>query len=198
MNVAERNRLYLKGIIDAEGLFPRLEVSPESGFFEWDIGLDELPLEPGIILIRGPRQYGKSTWLEYQLRETLRQFGLGTALFLNGDYIAGPDELEREIETLVGTFPTTAIVRRLFIDEITAIAGWQKAVKRLADSGTLRRVLLVTTGSKASDIQREAELLPGRKGKLARTIYLFVQLPYKVFHEKAFPVLKSHTHLPHT
>ena len=193
MNVAERNALYLKGISDAEGLFPRLEVSPESGFFKWDIGLDELPREPGIIVIRGPRQYGKSTWLEYQLRETLRQFGAGTALFLNGDYIAGPDELEREIETLVGTFPATATVRRLFIDEITAIAGWQKAVKRLADSGTLRKVLLVTTGSKASDIQREAELLPGRKGKLARTIYLFVQLSYKVFHEKAFPVLKSHT-----
>jgi predicted AAA+ superfamily ATPase len=98
-----------------------------------------LPRDPGIIVIRGPRQYGKSTWLEFQLRETLRQFGPGTALFLNGDYIAGLDELEREIETLVGTFPAAALVRRLFIDEITAIAGWQKAVKRLADSGTLRK-----------------------------------------------------------
>ena len=28
------------------------------------------------------------------------------------------------------------------------------------------KVLIITTGSKASDIQREAELLPGRKGKL--------------------------------
>ena len=193
MNVAERNSLYLKGIMDAEGLFPRLETSPRSGFFGWDIGLDVLPREPGVIVIRGPRQYGKSTWLEFQLRETLRQFGAGTALFLNGDYIAGQDELEREIETLAGMFPAAAPVRRLFIDEITAIAGWQKAVKRLADSGTLRKVLLVTTGSKASDIQREAELLPGRKGKLARTIYLFVQLPYKVFHAKAFPTLKSQT-----
>jgi predicted AAA+ superfamily ATPase len=60
-----------------------------SGFFNWDFGLAELPREAGIIVIRGPRQYGKSTCLEYQLRETLRQFGPGTALFLNGDYI-GP------------------------------------------------------------------------------------------------------------
>ncbi len=45
---------------------------------------------------RWPRQYGKSTWLEFQLRETLRQFCPRAALFLNGDYIAGPDELERE------------------------------------------------------------------------------------------------------
>jgi hypothetical protein len=122
------------------------------------------------------------------LRETLRQFGPATALFLNGDYIAGPDE--REIESVSNHFPTDAVVRRLFIDEITAVAGWQKAIKRLADSGALRKVLLITTGSKAGDIQREAELLPGRKGKLDRTIYLFLQLPYKVFYDKAFPTLK--------
>jgi predicted AAA+ superfamily ATPase len=118
----------------------------------WDFGLAELPREPGIIVIRGPRQYGKSTWLEYQLRETLRQFGPRTALFLNGDYIAGPDELDSDIESLMSYFPEETSVRRLFIDEITAVAGWQKAIKRLADRGVLRKVLLITTGSKASDI----------------------------------------------
>ena len=61
MNVVERNQLYLKGILQGEGLFPHLEVAPASGFFSWDFGLDELPREPGIIVIRGPRQYGKST-----------------------------------------------------------------------------------------------------------------------------------------
>jgi predicted AAA+ superfamily ATPase len=193
MNVVERNQLYLKGILQEEGLFPHLEMAPASGFFNWDFGLAELPREAGIIVIRGPRQYGKSTWLEYQLRETLRQFGPGTALFLNGDYIAGPDELDSDIESLMSYFPEGASVRRLFIDEITAVAGWQKAIKRLADRGVLRKVLLITTGSKASDIQREAELLPGRKGKLARTIYLFVQLPYKIFYDKAFPTLKAQT-----
>ena len=193
MNVVERNQLYLKGVLQGEGLFPHLEVAPASGFFGWDFGLAELPREAGIIVIRGPRQYGKSTWLEYQLRETLRQFGPGTALFLNGDYIAGPDELESDIESLMNYFPEGASVRRLFIDEITAVAGWQKAIKRLADRGVLRKVLLITAGSKASDILREAELLPGRKGKLARTIYLFVQLPYKIFYDKAFPTLKAQT-----
>jgi predicted AAA+ superfamily ATPase len=193
MNVVERNRLFIKGIYEGEGLFPHLELVPLTGFFNWDFGLSELPREPGIIVIRGPRQYGKSTWLEFQLQETLRHFGPGSAFFLNGDYIAGPDELEREIESLVGYFPEEAPVRRLFIDEITAVIGWQKAIKRLADRGALRKTLLVTTGSKASDIQREAELLPGRKGKLARTIYLFVQLPYRIFYEKAFPTLGPQT-----
>jgi predicted AAA+ superfamily ATPase len=193
MNIVQRNELYLKGILDSEGLFPHLEEAPKSGFFAWDFGLPELPQAPGIIVIRGPRQFGKSTWLEHQLQETLRRFGPGTAFFLNGDYVAGPDELESEIESLLRFFPAEAAVRRLFIDEITAVGGWQRAIKRLADSGALRKVLLVTTGSKASDIQREAELLPGRKGKLSRTIYMFVQIPYKVFHDKAFPTLGPHT-----
>jgi hypothetical protein len=30
--------------------------------------------------VRGPRQFGKSTWLEHQLRATLERFGPGTAL----------------------------------------------------------------------------------------------------------------------
>lgn len=138
MNVVDRNLLYLKGIVDEEGLLPHLERAPANAFFSWDFGLPALPEAPGIIVIRGPRQYGKSTWLEYQLRETIKQFGPGTALFLNGDYIAGPDELEREIEALLRHFPAGNLVRRLFIDEITAVSGWQRAIKRLADSGALR------------------------------------------------------------
>jgi uncharacterized protein len=193
MNVVERNKLYLKGISESEGLFPHLEQAPSGGFFDWDFGLAELPEAAGVIVIRGPRQFGKSTWLEYQLRETIRRMGPGSALFLNGDYIAGPDELELEIESLLRIFPNSSSIRRIFIDEITAVKGWQKAVKRLADSGALRTALLVTTGSKAHDIQRDAELLPGRKGKLSRTIYLFAQMPYKIFYDKAFTTLQSQT-----
>jgi hypothetical protein len=70
MNVVDRNLLYVKGITEAEGLFPHLESAPANAFFSWDFGLPALPESPGIIVIRGPRQYGKSTWLEYQMRET--------------------------------------------------------------------------------------------------------------------------------
>lgn len=193
MNVVERNEHYIRGVVDASGLFPHLEDEPATGFFRCDFGLPELPLAPGLIVVRGPRQFGKSTWLEAELKETLRRFGPGTAVFLNGDYIAGPDALEQALLSLLDHLPRASAVRRVFIDEITAVAGWQKAIKRLADQGVLRQVLLVTTGSKASDIQREAELLPGRKGRLARTIYLFVPLSYRAFHQKASPRLGPHT-----
>jgi hypothetical protein len=54
MNVVDRNQLYIKGIIEHEGLFPHLDEAPKGGFFSWDFGLPVLPEEPGIIVIRGP------------------------------------------------------------------------------------------------------------------------------------------------
>ena len=47
--------------------------------------------------------------------------------------------------------------------------------------GELRDVLLVTTGSKATDLRRGTERLPGRKGRLGRTSWLFTPLPFEEF-----------------
>ena len=75
MNVVNRNTLYLKGEY-AEGAFPHLEGLPSVGLLPCDFGLPDLPEDPGVIVIRGPRQFGKSTWLEQQIRNTLDRFGL--------------------------------------------------------------------------------------------------------------------------
>jgi predicted AAA+ superfamily ATPase len=72
-------------------------------------------------------------------------------------------------------------VRRLFIDEITAVADWERGLKRALDRGWLRAVLVVTTGSRATDLRRGSERLPGRKGRLARTSYLFPPISYAEF-----------------
>ena len=51
----------------------------------------------------------------------------------------------------------------------------------MVDNGRLRNILIVTTGSKATDLHRGSERLPGRKGKLDRSSYLFTPLPYREF-----------------
>jgi len=61
-------------------------------------------------------------------------------------------DLIESVRTLLPLFSTTARVRRLFIDEITALGDWQ---------------------SKAADLRHGSERLPGRKGRLDRTAYLF-------------------------
>jgi predicted AAA+ superfamily ATPase len=179
MDVNSRNRLFSTGEIDREDLWPKLtELEELPCTFRFRFGLDELPTEPGLILIRGPRQYGKSTWLEQKLRDTLEELGRGSAYFLNGD----EGELEKRILEILPMFHPNAPIRRLFVDEISAVPRWERALKRVLDRGELRGVLVVTTGSRAADIRRGSERLPGRKGRLPRSEYLFTGVSYKDFH----------------
>lgn len=182
MDEKQTNAALSAGRINEPGLFPKLEALDDTPFrFTVGFGLDELPREPGLILIRGARQYGKSTWLQEQIRRTVREFGAGTAFFLNGDELRTDRELVEAIRMLLPLFTTTAPVRRIFIDEITAVSKWQAGLKRLLDAGELRNVLVITTGSKAADLRHGSERLPGRKGRLDRTAYLFTPVPYAEF-----------------
>lgn len=182
MDVSQINEHLLHGRIDEGGIFPHLESLARSPFvFEVDFGLDALPIEPGLILIRGPRQYGKSTWLEGQVRATIADFGPATAFYLNGDEIADAKALVGEVRRLLPLYGSEAPVRRLFLDEVTAVRDWEKGLKRLIDAGELREVLVVTTGSRATDLRRGVERLPGRKGRLDRTAYLFTPLAFSEF-----------------
>jgi hypothetical protein len=61
MNVDDVNRALLSGELSLPGLFPGLETLESSpAVFRVEFGLDRLPTEPGVILIRGARQSGKS------------------------------------------------------------------------------------------------------------------------------------------
>jgi len=153
--------------------------------FAVDFGLADLPDEPGLIILRGPRQYGKSTWLEFQISRSYETHGAGSCFYLNGDDIADEGELFEQCAQIVSLFGSGP-VKRLFIDEISAVHNWQGAIKRLWDRGLSRDVLIVTTGSHAHDLLKGSELLPGRKGKLARSTFLFTPISYRSFCDAAF------------
>jgi uncharacterized protein len=182
VNVDDVNRALSLGNLDHPGLFPRLEaLRAAAAVFRMEFGLDQLPVEPGVLIIRGARQSGKSTWLERSMRETIETHGPGSALFLDGDHIRDIDHLAEEVVRLSSAFGKDAEVRRLFIDEITAVPDWARGLKRVLDRGELRRVLVVTTGSHAADLRHGKERLPGRKGKHARTGFLFLPVSYDAF-----------------
>lgn len=182
VNVSQINEALLSGELQQKGVFPHLDslaLSPV--VFTCDFGLGRLPTDAGLILIRGARQYGKSTWLEQQLRDSVQEHGAGCAFYLNGDEIRDSDSLAEAVRGVVALFHPDATVRRVFIDEITAVEDWQKAIKRLVDAGELRDVLVVTTGSKATDLRRGSERLPGRRGKLSRSTYYFTPVSFSEF-----------------
>jgi uncharacterized protein len=182
VNVNQINDCLLRGEIDRPGVLPHHASLARAPFrFQFDFGLPDLPLEPGVLLIRGARQYGKSTWLEGSIHRTVEEHGPGSALYLNGDELYTALAFGEALSTAAAAFPQRAKVRRLFIDEITAVPEWQRVLKRALDAGDLRTVLIVTTGSKATDLRRGAERLPGRKGRLARTTFLFTPISYAEF-----------------
>ncbi|MGM0577861.1 MAG: ATP-binding protein [Myxococcota bacterium] len=184
MDVSDINDALFRGAIDQPGVLPHLDrVERRAVRFDVDFGLERLPTEPGILLIRGARQYGKSTWLEAQVRRTIDEFGPGSAFYLNGDEITDAAALREAVEAVVPLYAREAAVRRLFIDEITAVDEWERALKRLVDAGTLERVLVITTGSRATDLRRGAERLPGRKGRLERTSWYFTPVSFSAFEE---------------
>jgi predicted AAA+ superfamily ATPase len=185
VNVTGINQRLAIGVPDGEALLPHVEDLKTVPYrFDVDFGLKRLPSEGGVIAVRGARQYGKSTWLELQVLETVKEYGPGTAYYLNGDFFTDADALDQAIRDLVPLFRRDAPVQRLFIDEITAVKDWQRALKRLADCGELRRTLVVTTGSKAADLRHGVERLPGRKGRLDRTTYLFTPISFTEFRRK--------------
>lgn len=182
MKLDEINRHLTEGKFDDPGILPHVDNLKEVPYvFNFDFGLSHLPEEPGLLLIRGPRQYGKSTWLEMQIKNIISRKGPGSALYIDGDAVKDDERLMEYAEELMGSFNRKAEVKYLFIDEITAIEHWERSLKRLFDRGKLRGVLVVSTGSKASDLRHGAERLPGRKGKLDRTTYFFTPISYLEF-----------------
>ena len=182
MNAFDINTALSKGDFKAPGVLPKLEELKEQPFImRTEFGLDHLPQLPGVILIRGARQYGKSTWLQQQIKETITDYGAGSAFYLNGDEMRDANTLVARIRSICGMYNAKAPLRRLFIDEITAINNWQRGLKLLLDAGELKNILVVTTGSKAVDIRHGTERLPGRKGKLERSNYVFTPVSFSEF-----------------
>ncbi len=188
------NQHLISGKIQVPGVLPHWEALQQTAYrFKLEFGLDKLPEEPGLIIVRGPRQYGKSTWLEEQIAITIKTFGPGSALYLNGDEIVDASHLLEVMRSLIPLFNPHALIKRLFIDEVTAVAQWEKALKRLFDAGELKNILVVTTGSKATDLRRGQERLPGRKGELARNNYIFTPISYGEFKRQCQSMLGDMT-----
>lgn len=182
MDVKAINSLLADGNIDRDDMWPRIvEMESKACKFRFEFGLDTLPTQPGVIIIRGARQYGKSTWLDLHLRQSIHDFGRGSAYYLNGDDLSSSDALAEAMLDLYPAYAKATSMKRLFIDEITAIPHWERAIKRIIDQGAYRDVLIITTGSNAADLRHGSEKLPGRKGKLPKTEYIFLPIAYREF-----------------
>ena len=122
---------------------------------------------PGIHILRGPRQVGKSTDLKLLVERALHAGRAPRSVtYLALDLLEGQAhaELARSVARAIDLAGSGAESNLLLLDEVTAVERWQTAVKSLWDSGQIRDSVVVCTGSSAIDLQRgAAERLPGRR-----------------------------------
>lgn len=128
--------------------------------------------EPGIHILRGPRQVGKSTDLKLLVLRALTE-GIDprSIVYIALDLLEGRhlSELAATVERALDLAERAPSAERtsaglLLLDEVTVVDGWQTAVKALWDQGLIRQDVVVCTGSSAIDLQRSAaERLPGRR-----------------------------------
>jgi hypothetical protein len=134
--------------------------------------IDVAPLAPAVVL-RGPRQVGKTTLLEQYIAHLIDERGVAPARILRVQFDETPSlsAVREPILALVNWFENRILgstlneaAKRgepayLFFDEVQNLADWAPQVKSLVDLHTVR---VVITGSSALRIEAGRDSLAGR------------------------------------
>lgn len=155
----------------------------------------EFPLkEDAILTLRGPRQVGKTTFLKLLIRRLLLEKKLPreSIFFYPCDRVKDYDQLY-EILNLYLQFTKPRLNSQLyiFLDEISFVYQWQRAIKDLVDKGDLKKVTLLLTGSNILDIKFSSERLPGRRGQILRPDIEMLPLEFEEFLKVIEPDLEK-------
>lgn len=126
---------------------------------------DEIDWVDAVYTVRGPRQVGKTTLLKLWIRELLSKVSSERIFYWSCDLVKD----EQALYDIVSEY--LAWARKLsddrlyvFLDEVSGVRDWQKAVKLLWDTSLIANVTVILTGSHSLDIRASSERLPGRRG----------------------------------
>ena len=134
-------------------------------------------LTPGILMITGGRQVGKTTCLKQFIAKLLSTGRVrpDQISFMTGELIRDDTELRREIlSELEGKTGWQVIV----VDEISYVKDWDKSVKFLADAGNLETTTLILSGSDSAILREAMKRFAGRRGRSAQVDFVFHPLGF--------------------
>jgi predicted AAA+ superfamily ATPase len=137
--------------------------------------LGQLPTKtPGIYLLSGGRQIGKTTLLKQWMLQLLNQKVPPKAIaFFSGELIDDHHMLLHLLQQQLSEMKNEKI-KYLILDEVSYIKDWDKGIKFAADSGLLEDTVLIITGSDMIFIQEARSRFPGRRGKaVVQNFHLF-------------------------
>lgn len=127
--------------------------------------LDKVSLKPfSLNFVLGPRQVGKTTGIK-MLIDQLAKRDPYSVLYLDCEIFSSFKELLLSLREYLRIKERRGLrTSYIFLDEVTSLGGWWRAVKSLIDSGALLRDVITVTGSSSLKIRRDVELFPGRRG----------------------------------
>lgn len=138
----------------------------------------------GIVTLRGPRRIGKTTLLKLLIKKILleKKINKENVFFYPCDTISNFKELEEVLVSYLNYIrPKNDYRLFIFLDEISFVREWQRAIKLLADTGKLKNTLVLITGSNILDLKFSSERLPGRRGKVFPWDINFLPLTFNEF-----------------
>ncbi len=137
---------------------------------------------PGIFLLFGGRQTGKTTSLKLLIKHLLKKIPTSNIAYLACDLIRDRFELIDNIRFHLKGVRSEHPVW-LFLDEITFITAWDVSIKALADEGVFRKNFCIITGSDQILLQQARRGLVGRRGNAERVDFTMRTLSFREFHD---------------
>ncbi|MBI4602021.1 MAG: ATP-binding protein [Planctomycetes bacterium] len=133
-------------------------------------------------MLRGPRRVGKTVSLKLLVAQLIEERGWDgrTISYLTFDTVRTLAQAEEILREAVHG----RALRLLIVDEVTALSGWQRVIKKLRDDGTLARPCVLLTGSSSHDLKAGSERLAGRRGAVPLPDQILLPMPYPAFLEQ--------------
>src|SRR3989344_6331911 len=137
---------------------------------------------PGIYILTGGRQVGKSTSCKLLIQHCLERkfFSPEDIFYLPCDEIYDAKELGETLRSFLNEISNNHLFL-LIIDEVTFVKNWDRVIKALADEGYFKKGLCLLTGSDSLILKEAAMRFPGRRGKAEKTDFHLYPLSFKEY-----------------
>ena len=136
--------------------------------------IEEITLDPfSLHFISGPRQVGKTTALKICIHELLKKKDPKAIFYYSCDELTDYKELGEVLDNYINARKEWRIKSSfIFLDEITFVDEWWRAIKFRIDKGFFRNDVILVTGSCSLELLKQKEYFPGRRGS-GNDIYFF-------------------------
>lgn len=182
LNSYHIHNLFKQSIDEFIRLDPHLNALNQLKYQHHPKWWDELDCTiPGIYILTGGRQVGKSTSCKLLIQHCLenRMFSPETIFYLPCDEIFDAKALSRTIRYFLEPVSLESFL--LIIDEVTFVEQWDRVIKGLADEGWFRQGVCILTGSDALILKEAAMRFPGRRGASAKLDFHLYPLTFREY-----------------